>query len=86
MLKAVPDPDLEIRGGGGGGWRSPKKKRKGVGGAGPPGPLPGSATGLSDTIFQWKEYEWGLPFLTKTVYKRARGPGWTLAVERMTNT
>ena len=70
----------------GGRGRSPKKKRKGGGGAGPPGPLPGSATGLSDTIFQWKEYEWGLPFLTKTVYKRARGPVWTLAVERMTNT
>ena len=73
MFKAVPDPDLQrknVRGGGGG----------------PPGPHPGSATGLSDTIFQWKEYEWGLPFLRKTVYKRARGPGWTLAVERMTNT
>ena len=52
-LASVPDPDLEIRGGGGGG-RCPKKIFRPFGpqygikirGAGPPGPSPGSATGL----------------------------------------
>ena len=55
VSKDMADPDLQIRGGGGGGdglqkiflalWASVWSKNMGAGGAGPPGPSPGSITG-----------------------------------------